>query len=66
MSNKKECHNRAMIENSEHKTILNESYQECEFMDIEEARRLTIESVKKIYEMNGKLYNNKAINDKTR
>ena len=51
-SNKsKETPDHVVLENGE-VLILNKSTIESEFMDLEEARRLLKENVKKIYEMN--------------
>lgn len=47
----KETPDHVVLENGE-VLILNKSTLESEFMDLEEARRLIIENVKIIYEMN--------------
>lgn len=44
---------RVYIENGEVKTELSESIQKSGYMTVEDARNLTIETIKKIYEMNG-------------
>lgn len=43
------------IENGEVKVQLNENITRNGYMSVEEAKRLTIESVRKIYEINGKV-----------
>lgn len=43
------------IENGEVKVQLNEDIERSGHMSVEEAKRLTIESVRKIYEINGYL-----------
>lgn len=46
---------RVYIEDGEVKTRLNESIENGSYMTVEESRKITLEAVKKIYELNGKL-----------
>ena len=44
---------KVFIENGEVKTVLSEAIQKSGYMSVEESRRITLEAVKKIYEING-------------
>ena len=44
---------KVFIENGEVKTILSEAVQQSGYMSVEESRKITLEAVRKIYEMNG-------------
>lgn len=44
---------KVFIENGEVKTILSEAIQQSGYMSVEESRKITLEAVRKIYEMNG-------------
>lgn len=44
---------KVFVENGEVKTVLNETIQKDGYMSVEESRKITIEAVKKIYELNG-------------
>ena len=44
---------KVFVENGEVKTILSEAIQQSGYMSVEESRRITLEAVKKIYEING-------------
>lgn len=46
---------KVFVENGKVKTVLNEDIQTNGYMSIEEAKQLTIESVRKIYIMNNAL-----------
>lgn len=46
---------RIYIENGEVKTQLSEEVQKSGFMTVEESRKITLEVIKKIYQLNGKL-----------
>lgn len=46
---------KVFIENGEVKTSLNENIRQGQYMDIEEAKRLTLEKIKKIYMLNNAL-----------
>lgn len=46
---------KVFVENGEVKTVLSEAIQQSGYMSIEEAKQLTIESVRKIYIMNNAL-----------
>ena len=43
------------VENGKVKTVLNENINNGEYMSIEEARQLTLEKIKKIYQLNNAL-----------
>ena len=43
------------VENGEVKTQLSESIQKTGYMSIEESRKITLEAIKKIYELNDKV-----------
>ncbi len=43
------------VENGEVKTILSEEIQKSGYMTVEEAKHLTLEKIRKIYEMNSAL-----------
>ena len=43
---------KVFVENGEVKTILSESIQKNGYMTVEESRKITLEAVKKIYELN--------------
>ena len=43
------------VENGKVKTVLNENINNSEYMSIEEARQLTLEKIKKIYQLNNAL-----------
>ena len=45
--------NRVIIENGKVKTILSEQTQKNGWMTVEEAERLTLEKIRKIYSQNG-------------
>lgn len=47
--------NRVIVENGEPQIIFNEQAQTTGYIDLDDAKRLIIESVRKIYEMNGDL-----------
>ena len=61
MKNKKQSLNevvdingsKVFVENGEVKTILSEAIQQSGYMSVEESRKITLEAVRKIYEMNG-------------
>ena len=46
---------KVFIENGEVKTVLSEAILQNGYMSVEEAKRLTLEKIKKIYELNGAL-----------
>ena len=46
---------KVFVENGEVRTVLSEAIQQSGYMSIEEAKQLTIESVRKIYIMNNAL-----------
>lgn len=46
---------RIYVENGEVKTQLSEEVQKSGFMTVEESRKITLEAIKKIYQLNGKL-----------
>lgn len=46
---------KVFVENGEVKTVLSEAIQKSGYMSVEESRRITLEAVKKIYEINGAL-----------
>ena len=61
MKNKKQSLNevvdingsKVFVENGEVKTILSGAIQQSGYMSVEESRKITLEAVRKIYEMNG-------------
>ena len=61
MKNKKQSLNevvdingsKVFVENGEVKTILSKAIQQSGYMSVEESRKITLEAVRKIYEMNG-------------
>ena len=63
MKNKKQSLNevvdingsKVFVENGEVKTILSEAIQQSGYMSVEEAKQLTLEKIRKIYELNGAL-----------
>ena len=46
---------KVFVENGEVKTLLSEEIQSSGYMSVEESMKITLEAVKKIYELNGKL-----------
>lgn len=46
---------KVFVENGEVKTVLSEAIQKSGYMSVEESRRITLEAVKKIYEINDAL-----------
>ena len=44
---------KVFVENGEVKTILSEAIQQNGYMSVEESRKITLEAVRKIYELNG-------------
>ena len=44
---------KVFVENGEVKTILSEAIQQSGYMSVEESRKITLEAVRKIYELNG-------------
>ena len=46
---------RIFVEDGEVKTVLSEDIQKSGYMSVEDSKRITLEAVKKIYELNGKL-----------
>ena len=46
---------KVFVENGEVKTILSEEIQRTGYMSVEEAKQLTLEAIKKIYQLNGDL-----------
>ena len=46
---------KVFVEDGEVKTILNEEIQRTGYMSVEEAKQLTLEKIKKIYQLNGAL-----------
>lgn len=46
---------RIYVENGEVKTQLSEDIQRSGYMSVEDSRKITLEAVKKIYELNGDL-----------
>lgn len=46
---------RIYVENGEVKTQLSEATQKNGYMTVEESRKITLEAIKKIYQLNGKL-----------
>ena len=46
---------KVFVENGEVKTVLSEAIQQSGYMSVEEAKQLTLEKIKKIYELNGAL-----------
>lgn len=61
MDNKKKLNevningSKVYVENGEVKTQLSEAIQKNGYMSVEDSRRITLEAVKKIYELNGDL-----------
>lgn len=47
--------NRVYVENWEVKTVLSEEIQKTGYMTVEESRKITLEAVKKMYQLNGML-----------
>ena len=47
--------NRVYVENGEVKTVLSEEIQKTGYMTVEESRIITLEAVKKMYQLNGKI-----------
>ena len=46
---------KVFVENGEVKTVLSEAIQQNGYMSVEEAKKLTLEKIRKIYELNGVL-----------
>jgi polyhydroxyalkanoate synthesis regulator phasin len=46
---------RIIVKNGEVKTVLSDKILEDGYMSVEEAKQLTLEAIKKIYELNGDL-----------
>ena len=46
---------KVFVENGKVKTILNEEIQRTGYMSVEEAKQLTLEKIKKIYQLNNAL-----------
>ena len=46
---------KVFVENGKVKTILSEAIQKSGYMSVEEAKKLTLEKIRKIYELNGVL-----------
>ena len=46
---------RVYVENGEVKTVLSEEIQKTGYMTVEESRKITLEAVKKMYQLNGKI-----------
>ena len=46
---------KVFVENGEVKTILSEAIQQSGYMNVEEAKQLTIAEITKIYQLNGDL-----------
>ena len=46
---------KVFVEHGEVKTILSEAIQQSGYMSVEEAKRLTLEKIRKIYELNDAL-----------
>lgn len=44
---------KVFVENGEVNTILSEAIQQSGYMSVEESRKITLEAVRKIYELNG-------------
>lgn len=44
---------KVFVENGKVKTILSEAIQQSGYMSVEESRKITLEAVRKIYELNG-------------
>ena len=46
---------KVFVENGEVKTILSEEIQRTGYMSVEESKQLTLEAIRMIYQLNGKL-----------
>ena len=47
---------KVFVENDEVKVVLSKAIQQNGYMSVEEAKQLTLEKIKRIYELNGALY----------